>query len=457
MPKRYLNDARLAKVAAKKAALKKERKERIAARAARNKDKPGVHCQHPLLDNYTNEERQTFLRECEVEALLTKDTAISQRGNTKSTHHIYMYDLLQRPMIRSMVNEVLAYCKKRYDARVFDGSLDDMISFFSEFGINIVQFYDGDREELQERFDTDVRHNQGGFSIFLKRMMVYTMRSESFSCGDCDEPFNGKRYGAENGEGNHVVDDNAKNESDRRKSFGVSADNFGRDVCDLLYELMKIDMECVFCHNKFGAANYKELHPTCEGEYGWLANCPVRLPFEVEQTTEFRRVRCCIETLSKNPSSLSFEDVYNGFENSTDFFAKDCFYFTKDRWDSADSSTREVMLHRVVITVQKRMCKECLQCGEQFWNRPGRELVAMDLHHILWDSKLFNPSEGAKKSIVESLGENRKCGPLCRGCHMKIHHKPGENERFLAMLGSNGYVIDSVTGEMSRRSPLAML
>ena len=453
MSKRHCNDARRAKVAAKKAAVREERRLRIAAKAARNKDKPGVHCQHPLIDNYTNEECDNFIRECEEEAFLTMTTAMSQRGNTKSTQHIYIYHLLQRPNIKSMVKAVLAYCKRRDDARVFDGSLEDMISFFNQFGINIVQFYEGDREELQERLDADVKHCQGGFSTFLKRMMVYTMRSESFSCGKCDKAFDGNRYGAENGEGNHVVDDNAKNESDRRKSFCVSSGNFDCDVCDLLFELMKIDMECVYCHNKFGVGRYDELHPICEGNYGWLGDCPARLPFEVEQTKEFRKVLRCIETLSKATSSLSFEDVYNGFENSTDFFAKDCFYFTKDRWDSADSSTREVMLHRVVTTVQKRMCKECLQCGKQFWNRPGRELIAMDLHHILWDSKLFNPSEGALKSIVESLGENRKCGPLCRGCHMKIHHKPGENERFLAMLGSNGYVIDSVTGEMSRRSP----
>ena len=455
MGKRERREANRARARAKQANQSNDREQRIAAHAARNNDKKGVHPKFPLVQNYTNPELQRFLRECEDESLLTKKTAISQRGK-ESCQHVYVYDLIQRPNIRRMLCCVLACCKQRSDAPVFR-SLDDIVTFFNSCNIDLLPFFDGDAEELQQRYDTDVRHCLGGHSTFLKRMMVYTMRSEQFSCGDCDKPFNGKRYGAENAEANHVFDDTAKEESERRKSFNVSADNFDCDVCDLLFELMKIDEECVYCHNKFGAANYKELHPICVGQYDWLANCPVRLPFEVEQTTEFRRVRCCIETLSKNPSSLSFEDVYNGFENSTDFFAKDCFYFTKNQWDSADSETRKQMLHRVVITVQKRMCKECLQCGEQFWNRPGRELVGEDLHHILWDSKLFNPSEGAKKSIVESLGENRKCGQLCRGCHLKIHHKPGENERFVAMLGSNGYVIDSVTGEMSRRSPLAML
>lgn len=448
------NDARRAKVTAKKAAVKEERRQRIAARAARNKDIPGVHCQYPLLENYTNEERETFLRECDDEAFLTKTKAMSQRSNTKSTQHVYIYDLLQRPIIRSMVNEVLAYCKKRNDARVFDGSLDNMISFFSEFGINILSFYDNDRVELQERFETDV---QGGFSIFLKRMMVYGLKSEQLNCGKCDEQFDGKRYGARNGEANHIFDDTAKKDSERRKSFTVSAENFTRDVCDLLFELCKIDMECVFCHNKFGACRKDELHPTCVGKYDWVDDSPARLPFEVEQTKEFRRVLRCIESLSKTPLSLSFDDVCNGFENSTDFFAKDCFYFTKARWDSANSQTRLDMLHRALLSVQKRMCGRCLQCGEKFWHRPGRELVGIDMHHIKWDSKLFNPSEGAQKSFGESLGENRKCGPLCRTCHLKVHNKPGENDRFVAMLGSNGYVIDSVTGEMSRRSPVAML
>ena len=445
MPKINRRASKIAKAQEKRTAAQDERAKRIAAHAARNKDKPGVHPKEPLINNYTDQELDRFLEECIAEASLTKTKAISQRKKS-ADQHVFVYDLLQRDNIRRMLSCVLAHCKQRSDALVFR-SLDDVESLFlNDFGIDILPFFDGDREELQNRYDTDVRLFNGCHSVFLKRMMVYSMKSESLNCGKCNKPFDGKRYGAGNGEANHIADDTAKNVNERRKSFGVCALNFTLDVCDLIFEVCKIDMECCRCHNKFGACRYDELHPTCEGEYDY----PVRLCFEVEMTEEFQRALLCIESLSSTPSSHSFEVICNVFENSTDFLSKDCFLFTKARWDCADSGTRKKMLHRTLLLVQKRMCGECLSCNKKFCHLPGRELADIDLHHIDWDSKLFNPSDGVLKSIHESLLENRKCGPLCRLCHLKVHHKPGENDRFVSMLGSKGYIIDSETGAMLR-------
>jgi predicted HNH restriction endonuclease len=69
-------------------------------------------------------------------------------------------------------------------------------------------------------------------------------------------------------------------------------------------------------------------------------------------------------------------------------------------------------------------------------------LGGIDLHHVIDAMKLFNPSEGVNKTIDESLKENRKLVPLCKKCHILIHHKDGENDRFMKTLKSK-YGVDA--------------
>ena len=96
------------------------------------------------------------------------------------------------------------------------------------------------------------------------------------------------------------------------------------------------------------------------------------------------------------------------------------------------------------------MCGGCLRCGKKFCNLPLRELGGIDLHHVIEEKKLFNPSKGVFKTFDKSLEENRKLVPLCKPCHLHVHHMPGENDKFMAKLESKyGVDIDQSTGEIS--------
>eukprot|EP00985_Skeletonema_marinoi_P026485 scaffold20550_cov232-Skeletonema_marinoi.AAC.2 len=120
------------------------------------------------------------------------------------------------------------------------------------------------------------------------------------------------------------------------------------------------------------------------------------------------------------------------------------------RWTCAGKSTRNLLLRRVYLQVEKRMCGGCLHCGEKFCNLPLRELGGIDLHHVIEEKKLFNPSEGVLKTFDKSLKENRKLVPLCKRCHLHVHHMPGENDKFMAKLESTYRVdIDQSTGVIS--------
>ncbi len=441
MPKKSKRASKLTRALAKKSAASSERAKRITEHAARNNDKPGVHPKKPLIQDYTDDECEVFLIECLAEALLTKNKAISQRKENTTTaadEHRFMHDILQRDNVLRMVNGVLAYCKQRSDALVFE-SLNDVISFFDSCDINIRHFY-GEDDELQSRFEADPR------STFLKRMMIYSFRNMQCACGKCGKRIVVVRYGAIGYESNHIFDDLAKDENERRKSFEVSCTNFSIDVCDLLFEVCKTDLECMFCHNKLGTCLYEDLPGICEGTY----NFSIKMCFEAQDSNECKKALACIQSLCENRSTHSFEHICTVFEIQTDFFYKDCFLFTEDCWDNATSSTRKVMLHRIYLIVEKRMTGGCLLCKTIFCNLPARELMGIDLHHIEWVTKEFNPSEGVTKSFSESLSENRKCGPLCRLCHLMVHNKPGQNTHFMSMLGSNGYVVDTKTGEILR-------
>eukprot|EP00984_Skeletonema_dohrnii_P036163 scaffold36821_cov161-Skeletonema_dohrnii-CCMP3373.AAC.1 len=430
----------LAKALAKQEAQRVERANRILAQASRNAGKPGTHLTNTLIEGFTETEYEAFINECRDEAKKTKEATASQ----SSPNHVHMYDLLQMPNVLKMVHGVMSHCKQTRDALIFR-SLADVIAFFDYCDVDICSFCGDDGEDLQSRYNADIQQ-VGGHSTFLKRMMVYSLRRKQHSCGKCDRLIQDFLYGAVGFESNHVIDDTARNEDERIKSFEVSARNFGNDPCDLLFEMCKTDLECWHCHNHYGANRYEELPDHVVGEY----NYPARPCFEAQQDTTCKEALACIQSLCEDASSHTFKHVTKTFEANTAFYYKDCFLFKKDLWDCAGASLRGEMLHRVYLQVEKRMCGACLLCNEKFCNLPGRELGGTDLHHVDWNSKSLNPSEGSKKSFDESLRENRKLAPLCKPCHLKVHNQPGENDRFMSILGSK-YVVDKKTGEISRK------
>ncbi len=70
----------------------------------------------------------------------------------------------------------------------------------------------------------------------------------------------------------------------------------------------------------------------------------------------------------------------------------------------------------LLMTNQWNCCVTCGRC---------RGDVIIHLHHVVPDSKLFNLSSAMQKRSFPDqtvLLEMEKCVPLCRGCHMSLHH-----------------------------------
>jgi hypothetical protein len=298
--------------------------------------------------------------------------------------------------------------------------------------VDITKFCD----DLHARYDEDIRRS--GVCMFLKRILLYTIRCEQVCCGKCGRQIDDLLYGAVGFEGNHVADDNAESDDERIKCFNPDIHAFDGDLVDALFEICKTRLECWRCHNHYGACNYDELPDKCVRNYDFKA-APC---FVAQEAVQCRNALACIKDLLRNVSSHSFQYICKTFDNNTVFHYKDCFLFNKERWNAASRSTREKMLRRVYLQVEKRACGCCLHCEEKFCNLPARELGGIDLHHVIDAMKLFNPSEGVDKTLDESLKENRKLVPLCKKCHVLIHHKAGENDRFMKTLKSK-YGVDA--------------
>ena len=229
-----------------------------------------------------------------------------------------------------------------------------------------------------------------------------------------------------------------------QEEFSACITAFAGNLSYALFELTKTDLECWRCHDRHEFCGYDDLPENVEREY----DLPIRPCFEAQETTECQRVLDCIESLQNDAANLSFDCVSRRFSNETAFHFKDSFSFNEQNWDAANECTRKMMLYRAYLSTEKRMSGGCFLCKESHCNAPLRDLRGTDLHHVLDHMKLFNPSEGPNKTVNVSLTENRKLCPLCKKCHMLVHHKVGENERFMKLLGSK-YQVDVSTGEIS--------
>eukprot|EP00985_Skeletonema_marinoi_P006588 scaffold2848_cov91-Skeletonema_marinoi.AAC.2 len=400
--------------------------------------KPGKHPTKRLMNKFNLDQFNAFYDELCAMAKEVKVDTDAQCPN--SGRHVPIYDILQKSNIRTIIYEVMAVCKRNNNALKLD-RLGTIIQFFSTNGIDIRDFC----HDLQKRYDADVK-DVHKVSDFLKRMLLYTLRNEQGCCGKCGRTIEDVIYGAVGYESNHVLDDNATSDEERIKCFDANITAFHDDPVDALFELCKTRIECWRCHNHYGACAFDELPKTCEKNYDFEA-----VPcFAAQQDDQCKKVLACIKELLLDVATLTFNTVCTTFESNTDFRYKDCFLFNKERWTRAGKLTRNIMLRRVYLQVEKRMCGGCLRCGEKFCNLPLRELGGIDLHHVIEEKKLFNPSEGVLKTFDVSLKENRKLVPLCKLCHIHVHHMPGENDKFMAKLESTYRVdIDQSTGEIS--------
>ena len=354
------------------------------------------------------------------------------------------------------------------DGRRNNITLKKIIKLFKSAGCDIRPFRGGkDKDEQEKNLTAYYEKHENNISFFLTAMFVYTIRCMQGACAVCGKVIEDLLFGALGYESNHWEADKDSNDcgGEGDKCFGVNAHNFGKAFIDIMTELVKTQLECWECHNRFGPTLCKILPDKCFGVYNFLPR-----PYcAVQDSPEGRDLYKCTKSLLLGEvESYSFEHVVSTILGDT-FFTdeRDALLFDKERWESITSVVaRQEMIMRFYLQAEKRLAGPCYLCKETKFSTL-KSMGGGDNHHVDEDNKKLNPSECASRAkvakkldvkpadlgVVEWLDfarcENRKTFLLDKCCHMKVTYDDGWRKVFADMMTSDGYDVDySDTGEI---------
>ena len=169
---------------------------------------------------------------------------ISKAEDVPSSHsgHTRIADILDCDKMKSLICLIFQILSSHTRSKIRKQcTLEHVVKMFRAVDIDIYDF----RDDIDEKFE---KYELG---VFLKMMLVYTIRKKQGACACCGREVEDFLFGAIGFESNHWEDDKDINgDTEGSKCFDICAGNFGRSLMDILFELAKTRLECWVCHNK---------------------------------------------------------------------------------------------------------------------------------------------------------------------------------------------------------------
>ena len=172
------------------------------------------------------------------------------------------------------------------------------------------------------------------------------------------------------------------------------------------------------------------------------------VPFSVVQDSKKgREVHALIDKLVANINDDNADDavyVTTCVEEATGYNRMDLADFENKEYDDAKPSDKINFLKMIEYYFERREAGGCFMscCDKRFRNKPRKDFCWFDGHHASSDSKEDEPSRYRNMSVEKARLERRRCVPLCRPCHMEVHHTPGKDNEFMTELKNEHTVGD---------------
>ena len=369
-----------------------------------------------------------------AEARKTFELAKEKFGDVNS-NHVPLYKIFGKPEFEKLIKYIICHdgIKKnvKYD-------LDSLANIFERLGgVNIYEFRTPD-----EWKSTLV--NQSA-SIVLHQMYIFTLRVLQEECAQAEPeeyPIENMRFGGSfTHQSNHIRADGAPPESEdaKSKNFGLDVGALRRSVVEITDEACKTMLTSVQKHNvgwPWDKPN-RDMPTELYRKEGYSDVVKV-VPFSVVQDSDKgREVHALIDKLVANINNDS-EKTYKAdyvtklVEEATGYDRRDLADFENKKYDDATKSEKIDFLKMIEYYFERREAGGCFMpcCTRLFRNSPRKDFCWFDGHHAKDDSKEDSPSQYRKMSVEQARLERRRCVPLCRPCHMEVHHTPGKDDEF---------------------------
>ena len=381
-----------------------------------------------------------------AEARKTFELAKEKFGDV-NPNHVPLYRIFSDPKFEKLIKYIICHDSISQNVNYDLASLADIFERLG--GVNIYEFRTPD--EWKSIF---VNKNA---SRILHQMYLFTLRARQEECAQAkpeEYPVENKRFGGGlTHQSNHIRADGAPPESEdaKSKNFELSCGNVSRSIIELTDEACLTMFTSVVYHNTGWAWDKtnrdmptelfrKEGYPDVENV----------VPFSVVQDSDKgRKVHALIDALVANIDDNS-EETYKAeyvtklVEEATGYDRRDLADFENKKYDDAKPSGKINFLKMIEYYFERREAGGCFMscCDERFRNRPRKDFCWFDGHHASRDSKEDEPSQYHKMSVEQARLERRKCVPLCRPCHIEVHHTPGKENEFREELAKEHTVGD---------------
>ena len=387
--------------------------------------------------NCTLYNHEAMIKRAKIVDELAIEKGIKKKGNK---NHKSVCEIYQEPEVENLINTMFALrlSKKDYTLR----QTEDLFK--------TVKGPDGNPVDIKLfREDWEAQFKKGkGLQFNLWLCFIYMMRYKQYGCPGCDSIQDDHTFGG-NGESNHVAADGAKAGSSEAntKSFGLDYHSAYMAGERIVAEYAETQYECECCHNHFGSTKpYWDLDSICYGKGGekYKQLLGVCVYSDVQVTAECKKVHAAVdELIASDLSKLPYIDLRKLFEFQR-YDLRDITLFREPDWEENQSNRQRIRwVKQIEYYYEKRSIGGCFLCGKSILNGPARDFCSIDSHHVDPKGKDRNPSECVNMNLKEGRLERRKCCPLCRPCHVKVHNVESKGDEFDKKLAKGGYALKS--------------
>ena len=152
---------------------------------------------------------------------------------------------------------------------------------------------------------------------------------------------------------------------------------------------------------------------------------------EIQESPECKNVHRLIGSLVENPQGVTYDKlVERVHEAQQTYHILDITHYREKEWNEADVRERKIYLKMIEYYYEKRSVGVCFLCGEKLFDNVLRQLCGFDLHHVDPSGKEHNPSRSKYLDLDQGRTERRKCVPLCKKCHIRVHNVDDDEKAF---------------------------